>query len=406
MIKDYIRLSFLSLSHRKLRSWLTMIGIFIGIAAVISLIGLGEGLRVAVRNQFGFLGNDVLSVQASGLDYAGPPGTGAVNPLEDTLYEKIQRLNGVETAFNRYIETGRLEFNDKQIVVPVGSIPMGEDKKILERMLNIEMASGRVLRDSDSKGVVVGSSIADENSFGRKLEAGNRVVLNGIEFEVIGILEPKGSFILDNSVMINEDSLLDIFGDAGTTDVIAVKVRDEKEIASVKTSIENLLRKERDVKEGEENFNVQSPQNILDSLDSTLFAVQIFIYVIATISLVVGGIGIMNTMYTAVLERTKEIGIMKAIGARNSTIFLLFSMESGFLGMVGGIIGVLIGLVLAYGLSFIGRLVLGSDLIQANISIALIVFALLFSFLLGTVFGVLPAVQASKMQPVEALRSQ
>ncbi|AJF61573.1 TPA: ABC transporter permease [Candidatus Woesearchaeota archaeon] len=406
MIKDYIRLSFLSLSHRKLRSWLTMIGIFIGIAAVISLIGLGEGLRVAVRNQFGFLGNDVLSVQASGLDYAGPPGTGAVNPLEDTLYEKIQRLNGVETAFNRYIETGRLEFNDKQIVVPVGSIPMGEDKKILERMLNIEMASGRVLRDSDSKGVVVGSSIADENSFGRKLEAGNRVVLNGIEFEVIGILEPKGSFILDNSVMINEDSLLDIFGDAGTTDVIAVKVRDEKEIASVKTSIENLLRKERDVKEGEENFNVQSPQNILDTLDSTLFAVQIFIYVIATISLVVGGIGIMNTMYTAVLERTKEIGIMKAIGARNSTIFLLFSMESGFLGMVGGIIGVLIGLVLAYGLSFIGRLVLGSDLIQANISIALIVFALLFSFLLGTVFGVLPAVQASKMQPVEALRSQ
>jgi len=268
------------------------------------------------------------------------------------------------------------------------------------------MASGRVLRDSDSKGVVVGSSIADENSFGRKLEAGNRVVLNGIEFEVIGILEPKGSFILDNSVMINEDSLLDIFGDAGTTDVIAVKVRDEKEIASVKTSIENLLRKERDVKEGEENFNVQSPQNILDTLDSTLFAVQIFIYVIATISLVVGGIGIMNTMYTAVLERTKEIGIMKAIGARNSTIFLLFSMESGFLGMVGGIIGVLIGLVLAYGLSFIGRLVLGSDLIQANISIALIVFALLFSFLLGTVFGVLPAVQASKMQPVEALRSQ
>jgi len=188
--------------------------------------------------------------------------------------------------------------------------------------------------------------------------------------------------------------------------VIAVKVRDEKEIASVKTSIENLLRKERDVKEGEENFNVQSPQNILDTLDSTLFAVQIFIYVIATISLVVGGIGIMNTMYTAVLERTKEIGIMKAIGARNSTIFLLFSMESGFLGMVGGIIGVLIGLVLAYGLSFIGRLVLGSDLIQANISIALIVFALLFSFLLGTVFGVLPAVQASKMQPVEALRSQ
>jgi putative ABC transport system permease protein len=110
-------------------------------------------------------------------------------------------------------------------------------------------------------------------------------------------------------------------------------------------------------------------------------------------------------MYTAVLERTREIGIMKAIGARNSVIFFLFFIESGFLGLVGGIIGILIGMGLAYGLAFLGKMALGSNLIQASVSIYLIIGSLLFSTVLGTVFGVLPAYRASKQQPVDALRS-
>ena len=112
----------------------------------------------------------------------------------------------------------------------------------------------------------------------------------------------------------------------------------------------------------------------------------------------------MNTMYTAVLERTREIGIMKAIGARNSMIFLLFFLESGLLGMIGGIIGVLLGASIAYGMAFIGKLVLGSSLIRASINIYLVFGALSFSFIIGTIFGVLPALNASKLPPVEALR--
>ena len=112
----------------------------------------------------------------------------------------------------------------------------------------------------------------------------------------------------------------------------------------------------------------------------------------------------MNTMYTAVLERTREIGIMKSIGAKNSTIFTLFAIESGFLGIIGGVIGVLIGLTLAYGLAFIGSLALGSNLIQAKVSLGLIMSSLAFSYTLGTVFGVLPAIRASKLHPVDALR--
>ena len=113
----------------------------------------------------------------------------------------------------------------------------------------------------------------------------------------------------------------------------------------------------------------------------------------------------MNTMYTAVLERTKEIGIMKSIGAKNSAIFILFFFESGLLGAIGGIIGVILGIILAYGGSAAGRAALGIDILQADISLGLIIGALSFSFLLGTLFGVLPAYQASKLQPVESLRS-
>ncbi|MBI2659933.1 FtsX-like permease family protein [Candidatus Woesearchaeota archaeon] len=150
---------------------------------------------------------------------------------------------------------------------------------------------------------------------------------------------------------------------------------------------------------------MESPQQTLEALNSTLFAVQLFVYIIAAISLAVGGIGIMNTMYTSVLERTKEIGIMKSIGARNSAIFTIFFIESGLLGTVGGLIGIIFGMGFAYGISFVGRIILGSELIQASIDPLLVVGALLFSFVLGTLFGVLPAYQASKLNPVDSLRA-
>ena len=133
-------------------------------------------------------------------------------------------------------------------------------------------------------------------------------------------------------------------------------------------------------------------------------SVKIFVYIIAAISLLVGGIGITNTMYASVVERTKEIGIMKSIGAKRSDIFTLFFMESGLLGMVGGLIGISLGLSLAYGLAAIGKASLGSDLIQAHVTPGLVIGALMFSFIIGVIAGLLPAIQAAKMQPVNALR--
>ncbi len=412
MIRDYFRIATLNLRKRKLRSWLTMIGIFIGVAAVISLIGLGEGLRTAISSQFGFLGSDILSIQASGLNYAGSPGSGVIDPLDNKLVDKIERIRGVESAYNRYIEIATFEFKDAQTFGPITTIPEGVDRKTFERLLNLETMEGRMLTDTDNRRVLLGYNYAkqvvfgEDNVFKKGIHAGDKLYINDEQFEVVGVLEKSGNFMFDGAAFLNENVFLDMFGDDGTTDIIAVKVEDENKVEMVKESIEKLLRKERNVKKGEEDFVVQSPQKILETLNSTLFAVQLFVYIIAGISIVVGGIGIMNTMYTAVLERTKEIGIMKAIGAKNSTIFTLFFIESGFLGMVGGLIGIALGMVLAYGLATVGKLALGSELIQVHIPFYLVLGALTGSFMLGTFFGVIPATQASKLQPVDALRSK
>ncbi len=406
MLKDNFLIAFRNLSHRRLRSWLTMIGIFIGIAAVVSLIGLGQGLKAAIMSQFDFLGPNILSVQASGMAFSGPPGTGAVNPLKDNLAEKIKKIKGVEASYNRYIKSAKIGLKNKQVISVVASVPMGKSKKAFEEMLNLKASKGRLLKDIDNKKVVVGSRYLNEEILGKRLEVGDKITINGISFEVSGILEKKGNFMLDRALFINENVLKDVFGDDGTVDLIAIKVSNEKDIPYVKKSIEKLLRKERHVKEGEEDFQVESPQNIIKALNDTLGAVNIFVVIIASISLLVGGIGIMNTMYTSVVERKKEIGIMKAIGARNSRIFKLFFIESGFLGMAGGIIGIILGMILAYGMSFLGRAVFGISLIQAKIPLLLVVFSLAFSFCLGTLFGVFPALQAAKLQPVECLRSK
>jgi len=403
MLKDFFSIAFSSLRKRELRSILTMIGIFIGIAAIISLIGLGEGLRNAISSLFGDLGVDVLTVQAGGVQ-AGPPGTGVINPLSIDDAEKIGKIAGVKESIPRLVRSGRMEFNDKQIIAYVGSMVDGDARKEIERIANVEADTGRLLKDGDKYKVVVGGSYKNDDKFGKPINIGTRIKVEGKVFEVIGIAKKKGNPILDNVILMNEDVMREIFNDKKKVDIIAVVVKDKDEISNVKDSIEKLLRKQRDVKEGEEDFSVETPENTIKTLEDTLFAVQLFVYIIAGISLLVGGIGIMNTMYTSVVERTKDIGIMKSIGARNNNIFTIFLIESGCLGMVGGLIGILIGVGIAKSLAYIGGLILSSNLIQANFSPFLIIGSLIFSFMIGTIAGITPAIQASKLKPVDALR--
>ena len=405
MNRDYIKFVISSLRRRKLRSWLTMLGIFIGIASVVSLIGLGEGLREAINSQFGALGTDFLRITATG--GMGPPGTGVVNPLSDKELNEIEKIPGIKEVAGRIIESGKLVFNRNAGFEYAASMPDGKAREVMEDVLNMEIEKGRMLKDGDKGVVVLGSSFAEEDTmFGKPILPGSKIKLQDIEFKVIGILEKSGNMMLDGMVFMNEDEMRDMFDrEKDEYDLIVARFDQSADVDKITADVEKKIRRVRGVKEGEEDFSVETPASIIESVNSTLLGIQIFVYIIAGISLLVGGIGIMNTMYTAVVERTKEIGIMKSIGATNSTIFSLFFIESGFLGIVGGIIGATLGFLAAHGLAFIGRLALGADIISAYITPQLIIGALLFSFILGSFFGTFPAIQASKLNPVEAIRS-
>ena len=381
-----------------------MIGILIGIMSIVALIGLGEGLRVTINNQFGNFAPDLISASVG--SGGGPPGTGDIIPFNEKDLKSVKNLKEIDRVAGRSIAFGKAEYNDKVAFGGAVSMPDGDSRNLVEYGLGLKTNKGRLLKDKDKRRIVVGSDFAKETTFDKQIVPGVNVKINDIDFEVIGVLEKKGSFMIDGIVIMNDNDFDEIFNrEPNTYGIIAAQYKTETySVEETQASIEKTLRRNRDVKEGEENFKVSTPQSTIENLNSTLFAVQLFVYIIAGISIVVGGIGIMTTMYTTVVERTKEIGIMKAIGAKNNIIFTLFFIESGFIGLAGGLAGVTLGAATAYGLAYIGKLALGSNLIQANVSLGLIIGSLLFSFILGSLFGTFPAIQAARMKPVDALR--
>ena len=404
MIKDYFTLSFRNLKHRGIRSWLTLMGIFIGVAAVVALISLGSGLKLAVSSQFDIASTEIIIVQAGGISGFGPPGSNVVNPLTVDDVEKIEKLSSVKKSIRRNIVSGKLEYNDKLIFGSAMSIPSGDNRDFVYEQLGIETITGRLLKDSDVKKVFLGYNFyVDKVGLDKEIIPGKRVLINGEQFEVVGILEKKGSFIFDNIVYMNAKDLENTFGFGDDVDVIVVQPRDKNDLDKTKEDIEKLLRKTRDVKIGEEDFEVSTPEAILSTINNILSGVQIFIALIAGISIFIGALGIVNTMTTSVLERKKEIGIMKAIGARNSQIFFQFFVESGLLGLIGGIIGVIFGVLISVlGINALNNF-LGTEL-KPIVDYLLIFYALLGSFLIGAIAGIVPAMNAAKQNPVEALR--
>ena len=325
MISDYLNLAFRNLRRRGIRSYLTLLGIFIGIAVVISLISLGNGLKVAVNSQFGIANTQVITVQGGGLTGYGPPGTGVINPLTKDDIKAIENVNNVERAVGRNVESLKFEFNKKLQLGYATNIPDDPDRDFVYENIGIEAIDGRLLKDGDSNSVVLGYKYyTDENIFEKIIKPGNIITLNSKNFEVIGITKKTGSFIFDNVIYMNEKPLEDLVGADNIVDVIAVHVENKEDMEQVKLDIEKLLRKRRDVKLGQEDFDVSTPQQQLATVNQILTGVQIFIVLIAFVSIIVGAVGIVNTMTTSVLERRKEIGIMKAIGARNRDIFYQF----------------------------------------------------------------------------------
>jgi len=344
MLKDYFFLALGNLRHRGLRSWLTILGVFIGIAAVVSLITMGQGLETAITGQFGALSVDTLTIQNKGTGF-GPPGSTVIEKLNKNDLQIIESVSGVDLVVPRMIRVGSLEYNEIAGFGFASDIPEEkENREFIYDNFNLEAEEGRLLRENDRGKVMLGNFFLDTEDFEKDFRVGKNVKVNGGDFEIIGILEQSSTFQLNSVVFMTTSDLQDIFGIEDEIDLIVAQVKDREKIEEIGEEIERKLRGDRNEKEGEETFSVETPLESLEVVSTILGIINIIVVGIAAISLFVGGIGIANTMYTSVVERTREIGIMKAIGARNKEILSIFLIESGLLGLVGGIAGALVGL--------------------------------------------------------------
>jgi len=398
MIIDYVKFAYRSIEKRRLRSYLTMIGIFIGIAAVVGLISLGEGLQESIEKQFEDIGVDkiIITPGAGSAQIAG--GILAADKFYEGDLDLIRDVRGVEKAGGMIYKVSKVEYkNEIHYTFVIG---MSEDISISDFATDIE--TGRDLRNGDRYKALIGYLIKEGELFEKGINIRNKIIIEDEEFEVVGSVSKIGNSQDDTQIYIPIETAKELFDEEGFTNII-LKTKSGFDPAKVAEEIEEELRDDRDLEEGEEDFTVQTFEQLMDTFGNILSVVQAVIVGIAAISLLVGGIGIMNTMYMTVLERTKEIGVMKATGARNSHILQIFLIESGIYGLIGGAIGVGIGVGLAKLTEFIAVRFLNTNLLQAHLSLELILGALIFSFVVGAISGIAPAYQASKLKPVEAL---
>jgi len=409
MFADYFKLAWENITHRQIRSWLTIIGIVIGIAAVVALISLGQGVKKVITDEFVKIGTDKIFIFPAGGFSSGPPGSSTgINPLTEHDVEIIRRAKGVNQAAGILSKPAKIIYDRNVYFTSILGIPLDDSNKLWVEAYNFKYTAGRALKSGDKYKVTVGYDVANDKVFGKNVNVGDRINVEGQEFEVIGIIASIGDPGVDSGIMMPQDTATQLFNAVHPLGIeeseILVKVNQGEDPSVVAENIKKDLRRSRNVKEGEEDFSVQTTSQLLSSFDVILNALLGIVIGIALISLFVGGVGIMNTMYTAVLQRTNEIGVMKAIGARNSDILKIFLIESGMLGLIGGVIGIIIGMGLSALVALIGRTFLNTILLKAYFPWYLIVGALLFAFIVGALSGALPAIQASKQNPVEALR--
>lgn len=391
MINDYFLLAFKSIRHRKLRSWLTILGIVIGVAAIVALISLSLGLQATIEEQFEAFGADRLLIAAQGFQGHGTQSEG----ITDDDISILERMGEFKTISYGSARPGEVEFKNK---AKFPSIFGGKNgKELLEDTTDI--AEGRYIDTGDDNDALIGSRIAD-GLFKDEIRIRNKIKIAGKEFRVVGILEPVGNQQDDNTVYITLNAYREIFGETNEVDFISAQIKPGVNILDLQEKVKDEFEKAR----GDKNIEVVTPTQILEQIGSILGVVQAVLVGIAAISLVVGGIGITNSMYTTVLERTKEIGIMKSIGARNFDVLAIFLIESGLMGLVGGFFGVLLGTGISLAIGKFSTEA-GFKLLVA-VNPGLMLFGLLFAFIVGMVSGSLPARQASKLKPVDALRHE
>lgn len=397
---DEVKYSIENLLHKKLRSFLTTLSILIGIMAVFALISFGLGIRDYANTLAEDMGKDKLFIVSTGMMSSADS---SLLLTQDDLdfVGKIQGIKEISGLYYGIAEIGNGK--DVRYVDMMGYDTTKSD--FVQSTMTVDLAEGRMLKKGEMGKVVLGYNyLLEDKVFEKPLHVGSRITVNDEPFEVVGFFESIGSPADDQNVYLSYESYEKMNPTKKDTFSQAIlQSASGYEPADLADKITEKLRKRKGQEEGEETFFVQTFEDVIATFGTIINIINGVLVLIALISVVVAAVNIMNTMYTAVLERTKEIGIMKAIGARNKDILGIFLFESGALGLLGGAIGIFFGFIIAK----VGEAVAanaGLGLLKPYFPWYLILGCLLFSFLVGAGSGIMPARQAAAQKPVDSLR--
>ncbi len=392
--------------HSKLRSWLTITGIVIGVAAVIAIVSIGDGMQQTLNAQMNALGGDIVTIspgfeRGGGMFFMRGGGGGGAQATTNQVVlgrSDLQALKSlpdialIDTEIRGSVNISYLGKTGKVSVT-------GVDQKVWSQITTTTIQTGRMLDSADQNVVVIGGNLAS-SYFSQPVGINKMVTINNGAFRVVGILDDQTNSVympIQMAYQVIPDKTVDIY------DTLVVKIKDQNQLDDVISKIQNKLVISRHVTQNKMDFSVTSRKEMQQARADAMSSMSTFLLAIAAVSLIVGSIGIANTMFTSVLEKTKEIGIMKAIGARNHDILLIFLFNAGFIGLVGGILGIMLGTILS---GFMPALLGGLPMARgtAVVSLNSIAMALSVSVVVGILAGIIPAYQASKLKPVDALR--
>jgi len=388
-INDYLFLILKYLRTKKVRTFLTSLGITIGIATIFTLIALSQGLQYYVQSELNKFGNKAIFIF---------PGAraGFVSSISgyftNSFIENIQTLPGVEKVITAYFASTIIKYNNYQIPADVLVIDTNDINYLTYVDYNI--LEGTFITNNNNCQVDLGYQIANSPSLNnQKISVGDYINIFGQRCQVVGILQ-QTSGNPDYTILFPEGEYEKLFGNINYNYLIVIVYNYNIAYNSIKNYINSLKG---------QTYTIVTAQSIEQIADQIIGGISMFSLIIASISILISAINIVNTMYTSILERYREIGLLKALGMKNIEVLILFLLESGFIGLLGGILGIILGFFTSYiassVLSFYGFIGL-----QPYINIQLIVFSLVFPFFIGVLSGTLPAIKASRIDPMVALR--